>query len=179
MLALVARVGDTAAVPLQPMITGARYMISAGHYLATEAGHAILQAGGNAIDAGVAAGLALAVVHSDQVQFPGVAPILVYLAEQDDHVVFGMPIQEAVEAPRFVTRSFPGSFEPHPCHPGRLDLERATGVATGERLAELGHRVEWLPDLSIGTVCAIVADRQTRILYGGADPRRAARAMGW
>ena len=63
-------------MPLQPMITGARYMISAGHYLATEAGHTVL---------------------------------------------------------------------------------------------------------SIGTagVCAIVADREAGMLHGGADPRRAARAMGW
>ena len=29
-------------MPLQPMITGARHMISAGHYLAAEAGHAVL-----------------------------------------------------------------------------------------------------------------------------------------
>jgi len=98
-----------------------------------------------------------------------------------NHVVFGMSIQEAVEAPRFVTHSFPGSFEPHPYHPGRLDLERGVGSATGEALAALGHRVEWLPDLSIGTagVCAISADLGRGILYGGADPRRAARAMGW
>ena len=35
--------------------------------------------------------------------------------------------------------------------------------------------------LSIKTagVCAIVADRERGILWGGADPRRAARAMGW
>jgi gamma-glutamyltranspeptidase / glutathione hydrolase len=39
-----------------------------------------------------------------------------------NHTVFGMSVQEAVEAPRFVTHSFPGSFEPHPYHPGRLDL---------------------------------------------------------
>jgi gamma-glutamyltranspeptidase/glutathione hydrolase len=98
-----------------------------------------------------------------------------------NHTVFGMSAQEAVEAPRFVTHSFPGSFEPHPYHPGRLDLERAIGAATGEALAALGHRVEWLPDLSIGTagVCTIVADGEAGILYGGADPRRAARAMGW
>jgi gamma-glutamyltranspeptidase/glutathione hydrolase len=98
-----------------------------------------------------------------------------------NHTVFGMSIQEAVEAPRFVTHSFPGSFEPHPYHPGRLDLERSIGEATGEALAALGHRVQWLPDLSIGTagVCAISADREAGILYGGADPRRAARAMGW
>jgi gamma-glutamyltranspeptidase / glutathione hydrolase len=98
-----------------------------------------------------------------------------------NHTVFGMSIQEAIDAPRFVTHSFPGSFEPHPYYPGRLDLERGIGAAAGEALAGLGHKVEWLPDLSINTagVCAIVADREAGILYGGADPRLAARAMGW
>ena len=98
-----------------------------------------------------------------------------------NHTVFGMSVQEAVEAPRFVTHSFPGSFEPHPYHPGRLDLERGIGDIAGATLAASGHRVEWLPDLSIGTagVCAIAADRERGVLYGGADPRRAARAMGW
>lgn len=98
-----------------------------------------------------------------------------------NHAVFGMGLQDAVEAPRFVTHSFPGSFEPHPYYPGRLDLERGIGTAAGEALAALGHQVQWLPDLSLGTagVCAIVADREAGVLYGGADPRRAARAMGW
>ena len=68
----------------QPTINGTRYMISAGHFLATQAGFDILEAGGNAIDAGVAAGLALGVVHSDMVQFSGVAPIMIYLAERDE-----------------------------------------------------------------------------------------------
>src|SRR3954470_15638868 len=71
---------------LQPMIIGHRYMVSAGQYLATQAAHAILEAGGNAIDAGVAAGISLGVVHSDQVQFSGVAPMLIYLAERDEVV---------------------------------------------------------------------------------------------
>jgi gamma-glutamyltranspeptidase/glutathione hydrolase len=98
-----------------------------------------------------------------------------------NHTVFGMSVQEAIEAPRFVTHSFPGSFEPHPYYPGRLDLERGIGAATGEALADLGHQVQWLPDFSIGAagVCAIVADREAGVLYGGADPRRSARAMGW
>jgi gamma-glutamyltranspeptidase / glutathione hydrolase len=98
-----------------------------------------------------------------------------------NHTVFGMSMQEAVEAPRFVTHSFPGSFEPHAYHPGRLDLERSIGEATGEVLAARGHRVQWLPDQSIGTagVCAISADLEKTILYSGADPRRAARAIGW
>jgi gamma-glutamyltranspeptidase/glutathione hydrolase len=98
-----------------------------------------------------------------------------------NHAVFGMNVQEAIDAPRFVSHSFPGSFEPHPYHRGRLDLERGVGALTGDALAARGHAVEWLPDLSIATagVCAIVADREAGILYGGADPRRAARAMGW
>jgi gamma-glutamyltranspeptidase/glutathione hydrolase len=98
-----------------------------------------------------------------------------------NHTVFGMSIQDAIDAPRFVTHSFPGSFEPHPYYRGRLDLERGVGAATGDKLAALGHQVQWLPDISTATagVCAIVADRESGVLYGGADPRRAARAMGW
>ena len=58
---------------LRPVIRGHRHAIVAGHYLATQAGFAILEAGGNAIDAGVAAGIALGVVHSDLVNVGGVA----------------------------------------------------------------------------------------------------------
>jgi len=57
-------------------------MISAGHHAAAHAGFAILEAGGNAIDAGVAAGMAVEVLQTDRVNFAGVAPILIYWAEQ-------------------------------------------------------------------------------------------------
>ena len=36
-------------LPQQPMITAKRHMIVAGHYLATEAGAKVLEAGGNAV----------------------------------------------------------------------------------------------------------------------------------
>ena len=65
----------------QPMITGTRYVVSAGHYLATEAAMEILEAGGNAIDAGVTANLVLGVVQSEMVNIAGVARIMVYIAE--------------------------------------------------------------------------------------------------
>jgi gamma-glutamyltranspeptidase/glutathione hydrolase len=64
----------------RPSITGSRHMISAGHYSAAHAGFQILEAGGNAIDAGVAAGIALGVLQTDRVNFAGVAPIMIYLA---------------------------------------------------------------------------------------------------
>ncbi len=37
-------------------VIGTRWAVAAGHYLASEAGARVLAAGGNAIDAGVAAG---------------------------------------------------------------------------------------------------------------------------
>jgi len=95
--------------------------------------------------------------------------------------VFGMEAQAAVEAPRFATHSFPGSFEPHPYHPGRLDIEGRFSATTIEALAALGHKVERVEETSykVGGVCAIRADLESGTLWGGADPRRPARAMGW
>ncbi len=59
---------------------GTRWAVAAGHALASEAAARVLAAGGNAIDAGVAAGLTLGVVHCDMVSVAGVAPILVHVA---------------------------------------------------------------------------------------------------
>jgi len=52
------------------------YLISTDHYLATMAGLRILEQGGNAADAGVAAGLCLNVVVPESAHFGGVAPII-------------------------------------------------------------------------------------------------------
>ena len=70
----------------RPTITGQKHMISAGHYSATHAGFQILEAGGNAIDAGVAAGMALSILQTDRVNFAGVAPIMIYLADKREIV---------------------------------------------------------------------------------------------
>ena len=67
----------------RPPICGTRHMVVAGHYLASHAGFEILEAGGNAVDAGVSAGLALGVLQSDLVNVAGVAPIMIYHAESD------------------------------------------------------------------------------------------------
>ena len=100
--------------------------------------------------------------------------------------VFEMEPQAAVEAPRFVTHSFPSSFEPHAYLPGSLGLEANFAADTCEALAALGHEVELLPDWrfgvhtpDIGAVCAIVADRDSGLIHGAADPRRPAYALGW
>lgn len=64
----------------RPVIAGTRHMVVAGHYLAAHAGFEILESGGNAVDAGCAAGIALGVLQSDIVNVAGVAPIILYHA---------------------------------------------------------------------------------------------------
>jgi gamma-glutamyltranspeptidase/glutathione hydrolase len=96
-------------------------------------------------------------------------------------VVFGMTAQDAVEAPRAATFSFPGSFDPHPYYPGRIQLEnRFTSDVTAE-LAQLGHEIGMWPEFAsrAGAVTAIVREPRTGILHGAADPRRPAYVLGW
>src|SRR5713101_1365364 len=73
----------------RPTIMGTRHMVAACQYLAAEAGFRILEAGGNAIDAGVAGGISLSVVQPEYVNFAGVAPIIIYSAA--DNRVFTIP----------------------------------------------------------------------------------------
>ncbi|MCK1540531.1 gamma-glutamyltransferase [Bradyrhizobium sp. 179] len=69
---------------MRPTIAGTSHVVSAGHYLAAQSALQIIESGGNAIDAGVAAGLVLGVVQSELVNVAGVAPIILYLAERDE-----------------------------------------------------------------------------------------------
>ena len=68
---------------MRPRVMGTHGVISSGHYLATQAGYDVLKAGGNAFDAGVAAGMALKVLKMDYAGWTGVAPLLVYSATED------------------------------------------------------------------------------------------------
>jgi gamma-glutamyltranspeptidase/glutathione hydrolase len=65
---------------LRPSLVGTHYMVSAGHPIAAQVAALVLEQGGNAIDAGVAAGLATNVVQVDMANFGGIAPILVRTA---------------------------------------------------------------------------------------------------
>ena len=66
----------------RPSLVGRDFAASTGHPFATMAAMRILDSGGNAVDAGVAAGMALGVLQPDIVGFTGVAPIIVYLAKE-------------------------------------------------------------------------------------------------
>jgi gamma-glutamyltranspeptidase/glutathione hydrolase len=96
-------------------------------------------------------------------------------------IEFGMTPQQAVEAPRFATYSYPGSFWPHEDHPGLLCLEARIPETTRARLAALGHRVEvwreWEPKAS--SPCLARRDPDSGLLEAAADPRRESYAVGW
>ena len=70
----------------RPLIAGTTHMAAAGHYLATAAAYRILEQGGNAIDAGVAAGLVLNVTLPQYTSFGGVAPIMLHNAARGETV---------------------------------------------------------------------------------------------
>lgn len=92
--------------------------------------------------------------------------------------VFGMPMQEAVEAPRVASRSFPDSFWPHPMAANKVEAERRLPRETRDALGALGHDVSEWPEWEwrAGAVCAVkIAEDGAR--WAGADPRRGSHAI--
>lgn len=96
-------------------------------------------------------------------------------------VEFGMDPQEAVEAPRVNSYSFPNSFWPHDSRPGEVTVESRIDAEVRETLRDRKHIVldehEWSPWVS--RVCAITVDPRTGVRTGGADPRSTSYAVGW
>ena len=86
-------------------------------------------------------------------------------------VEFGMEVQEAIEAPRFASVHFPGSFYPHAAKPGVLRVEGRIPSSVRDELASRGHLIEVEDDWVAGDVLAIVVDGERGSLRGGADPR--------
>ncbi len=77
----------------RPNIMARQHVVVSGHYYASLAGLQVLEAGGNAIDAGVATGLAIDVLESQFVGFGGVAPVMIHLAERaETHVISGVGV---------------------------------------------------------------------------------------
>jgi gamma-glutamyltranspeptidase / glutathione hydrolase len=92
---------------------------------------------------------------------------------------FGMEVQEAIEAPRVASYSFPSSFAPFEFFPGRLAAEARIPQATREALAARGHELKDWPERTwlAGTVEVVLSDPRTGMLAAGADPRRPAYAI--
>ncbi|MBL8022162.1 MAG: gamma-glutamyltransferase [Leptospirales bacterium] len=93
-------------------------------------------------------------------------------------LVYRMPIQEAIEKPRFRSRNWPDSFSPHEYFPGQLDLEASLYKADAQSLKNYGYNVSEFPDWdnAFSAPGAIVLENNHMNL--GADPRESTTAMG-
>jgi gamma-glutamyltranspeptidase/glutathione hydrolase len=85
--------------------------------------------------------------------------------------VFGMTIQEAIEAPKLSSEHFPGFFAPHVGFRNRVRVESRMGSEVLDELGARGHDVEEAPDWTEGYVSAAQIDETSGMLEVGCDPR--------
>jgi gamma-glutamyltranspeptidase/glutathione hydrolase len=92
---------------------------------------------------------------------------------------FRMPIQEAIEAPRFILDAEPNFYKPGAAI--TVAMERRVAAATRERLQAMGHTIRALPEFTaaVGGMQGILVDQRKGTMAAGADPRRAGYAVGW
>ncbi len=86
-------------------------------------------------------------------------------------VDFGMNVQQAIEAPRWSTRSFPASPFPHTMYPGDLSVEPTISEEVRKALEDKGHKLRVARAWSLGANGAIVVDHVNGVLAAGVDPR--------
>jgi gamma-glutamyltranspeptidase/glutathione hydrolase len=94
-------------------------------------------------------------------------------------VEFGMNMQQAIEAPRWGTRSFPASPFPHTMYPGDLSLEGRIAEPVRAELEHRGHKVTMKGPWSMNESAGILIDYETGTVTAGADPRTSALALAW
>ena len=92
---------------------------------------------------------------------------------------FGMNVQQAIEAPRWSTSSFPSSPFPHTMVPGAMAVEDRIPETTQKELIARGHKLRVAPPWSLASSAAIIIDAKTGVLSAGADPRVEAYAWAW
>ncbi len=92
---------------------------------------------------------------------------------------FGMSIQEAIEAPRFLVDPDPNFYKAGAST--ALQIERRVSADAVRQLEAMGHTIRLLPEFTaaVGGLQGILVDLKKGTMTGGADPRRAGYAIGW
>lgn len=88
-----------------------------------------------------------------------------------NRLVFGMSLQESIEAPKFSSEHFPSSFAPHDFFLNRLRVEPGVGDSTITDLRKRGHIVDVALAWSEGFLCATERNLHSGVLEAGCDPR--------
>src|SRR5262249_9117872 len=94
-------------------------------------------------------------------------------------VDFGMNVQQAIEAPRWSTRSFPASPFPHTMYPGDLSFEDRIPAGVRDELVARGHKVEVKRPWSMNSSAGIMVAVARGAVSAGADPRTSAFWLAW
>jgi len=90
---------------------------------------------------------------------------------------FDLPVQQAIEAPRFVLTAKPNFYKPGA--EITVEIENRVPAETIAALKAMGHTIRVLPGWgSLGHMQAIRIDPKTGTMMAGGDPRRTAYAMG-
>jgi len=87
------------------------------------------------------------------------------------HLVAGLDLQAAIDAPAWHTTAFPSSFYPRRGNPGEVVVESRVGADVIEELTRRGHRVSVSEPWSLGRLSAVSRDPGTGVLRAAADPR--------
>jgi gamma-glutamyltranspeptidase/glutathione hydrolase len=86
------------------------------------------------------------------------------------HAVFGLNLQQAIDAPMFHSAHFPSSFYPRRAQPLAMKIESRAPDATIAELRRRGHDVEVADPWSLGRLSAI-SRAPDGTLRAGANPR--------
>ena len=101
-------------------------------------------------------------------------------------VVFGMNVQQAVEAPTLTSSGFAGSMYPQEVG-GKLTLPEVLASRVAEALAAKGHRLVVAPlqqpymqqPSGAGAVKMVMIDPATGVMHGGTSPAKSDYVLGW
>ena len=86
------------------------------------------------------------------------------------HVHHGLNLQEAIDLPMSHTMHFPTSFYPRDRKPGHLAVETSFGAEVIADLRARGHRIEEVPEWTVGRLTAASRDPDG-LLHAAATPR--------
>ncbi|MCW2507217.1 MAG: gamma-glutamyltranspeptidase [Modestobacter sp.] len=87
------------------------------------------------------------------------------------HVLGGLDLQAAIDAPAWHTTSFPSSFYPRDMTPGEVVVESRIGEDVIAELRRRGHTVTVSDAWSLGRLSAVSIDHETGVLRAAANPR--------